>query len=194
MVRAHAAGVVFFQYRAKNRTRRNIYETALGLARTARDLGALFMVNDHADIAAAVGADGVHLGQDDLSLREARMVLGRDKIIGISTHSLDQAIEADRSGADYIGFGPIFPTSTKDAGKCQGAAGIEQIKRSVNIPVIAIGGIGHANVQEVIRHGADGVAVISALLSATDLSRAAADMVALIEQARSGISSGGGRV
>lgn len=192
MVRAHAAGVSFFQLRDKNRTRREIYDTARALARTARALPALFLVNDHADIAAAVGADGVHLGQDDFPLREARKIVGPNGIIGISTHNPEQAREADRSGADYIGFGPIFPTSTKDAGKTRGAANISVIKQSVGIPVIAIGGISHVNVQEVIRSGADGVAVISALLSAPDIERAAADMIALVEQARAGNSAGGG--
>ncbi len=120
-----------------------------------------FIVNDHADIAAAVDADGVHLGQDDLPIEFARKLLGKDKLIGISTHSLEQARAAEAAGADYIGFGPIFTTSTKDAGQTQGIQNLTIIKNSVAIPVIAIGGINQANVQVIAQAGADGVAVIS---------------------------------
>jgi thiamine-phosphate pyrophosphorylase len=184
MLQAHAAGVAFFQYRNKTAPRRTVYEAALLLARTARSLGALFIVNDHADIAAAVDADGVHLGQDDLPIEQARKVLGRDRIIGISTHSRQQAREAERSGADYIGFGPVFPTSTKDAGEVQGLEKLAALRRDVTIPVIAIGGIDRTNVQEAVRAGADGTAVISAVLAAEDIRTAAGVMVELIRDVR----------
>lgn len=180
MTQAISAGVRFFQYRDKLRSRRAIYDTALSLAQIAHRAGALLIVNDHADIAAAVAADGVHLGQDDLPIEQARKVLGKDKIIGISTHSIEQAREAERSGADYIGFGPIFMTSTKNAGATQGVGNLAVIKRAVTIPVIAIGGINHANVGEVIRAGADGVAVISAILRADDITSAVEEMVRII--------------
>ena len=184
MLQAHAAGVAFFQYRSKTASRRTVYETALLLARTARSLGALFLVNDHADIAAAVDADGVHLGQDDLPIEQARKILGRNRIIGLSTHNGEQAREAERSGADYIGFGPIFPTSTKDAGEAQGIVKLACIRQEVKVPVIAIGGINSANVQEVIRAGADGAAVISAVFSKEDIRASAGIMVSLISYVR----------
>ncbi len=182
MAAALAAGVRFFQYRNKNGSRKAVYETSLLLASLAARTGALFVVNDHADIAAAVDADGVHLGQDDLPIGHARELLGRKKLIGISTHSREQAIAAETGGADYIGFGPIFTTTTKDAGRVQGCAGITLIKQAVSIPIIAIGGITLENVRDVILAGADGVAVISAILSAPDVKLAAAKMMTLIQE------------
>ena len=181
MIVAIAAGVRFFQYRSKSGSRRAVYETSLRLAPLANKSGALFFVNDHADIAAAVDADGVHLGQDDLPIEHARKVLGKKKLIGISTHSREQAVAAETAGADYIGFGPIFATTTKDAGRVQGCAGVTLIKQTVSIPVIAIGGITHEKVQDVIRAGADGVAVIAAILSAPDIGRSARTMIERIE-------------
>ena len=171
------ADVKFFQYRSKNGTRKSIYETSLMLAPIARKEKACFIVNDHSDIAAAVDADGVHLGQDDLPIEFARKLLGRDKLIGISTHSLEQARAAEAAGADYIGFGPIFKTSTKDAGQTQGIQNLTIIKNSVAIPVIAIGGINQANVQFIAQAGADGAAVISVVLAAPDIRFAADQLV-----------------
>jgi thiamine-phosphate pyrophosphorylase len=184
MQQALAAGVKFFQYRSKSGARKVIYETALMLSRIARNEQACFIVNDHADIAAAVDADGVHLGQDDLPIEFARKLLGRDKLIGISTHSLDQARAAEAAGADYIGFGPIFKTSTKDAGQTQGIQNLTIIKNSVAIPVIAIGGINQANVQSVARAGADGAAVISVVLAAPDIRDAAQQLVGIWKNVR----------
>jgi thiamine-phosphate diphosphorylase len=184
MSQALAAGVRFFQYRNKSGTRREIYETSLQLVLLARGTGALFIVNDHADIALAVEADGVHLGQDDLPIEHARDLLGSEKLIGVSTHSPEQAKVAEAGGADYIGFGPVFRTSTKDAGPVQGIEKIPVIKRTVSVPVIAIGGITLANVDEVICAGADGVAVISAVLSAPDRKTAAAEMIRKIQKNR----------
>ena len=182
MRQALDAGVRFFQYRSKGASRRSIYEVSALLAQIARDAGALFIVNDHADIAAAIDADGVHLGQDDLPIPFARKLLGKEKIIGISTHDLDQAVAAETAGAEYIGFGPLFTTATKDAGKPQGIQALSSIKQVVTIPVIAIGGINHSNVQDVIRSGADGVAVISAILSAENITAAVEKMVKSISE------------
>jgi len=179
-----AAGVRFFQYRCKNATRRSIYETSVLLARISRDAGALFIVNDHADVAAAADADGVHLGQDDLPIEYGRRVLGVGKIIGASTHTVAQARAAEAAGADYIGFGPIFKTSTKDAGQTQGIGNLSIIKHSVAIPVIAIGGVNQANLQFVAQSGADGAAVISVVLKAPDITIAAGQLVRLWTNAR----------
>jgi thiamine-phosphate pyrophosphorylase len=163
MVRAVLeAGVRFIQYRQKDLSRREIYSNALMLRELTRSFSAVLIINDHADIALAVDADGVHLGQDDLPLREARKIIG-PKIIGISTHSLQQAEEAAAGGADYIGFGPVFHTSTKDAGTPKGVDIIRTIKQNVNIPVVAIGGIGRDNISEVINAGADAAAVATAI-------------------------------
>ena len=184
MQQALAAGVRFFQYRDKTGTRKGLYETAFRLSRLSRDAQACFIVNDHADIALAVEADGVHLGQDDLPIEHARKLVGKSRFIGISTHSLEQATTAERDGADYIGFGPLFPTATKDAGQVQGIRNLSIIKQSVAVPVIAIGGITLETVREVILNGADGVAVISAILSTPDIRQSAEQMFRIITDSR----------
>lgn len=173
----------FFQYRNKNGSRREIYEIAAGLSRLIRDAGALFLVNDHADIALAAGADGVHLGQDDLPVSEARRLLGTRGIIGVSTHSVEEALRAQEEGADYIGFGPLFPTATKDAGPAKGIEGLRAVRDAVSLPIIAIGGISGGNAGEVIREGADGIAVISAVLNARNAGDASRQMCAIIRKA-----------
>jgi len=183
MLQAFAAGVRFFQYRNKSGPRRLIWKTAHLLAQTARQVEALFIVNDHADIAMAINADGVHLGQDDLPIEVVRKLIGREKVIGISTHSVEQAVDAERSGADYIGFGPMFSTTTKAIGAVQGIENLKIIRQTITTPIIAIGGINHANAAEVISSGANGVAVISAILSAYDLQQAASEMIRILAKA-----------
>jgi thiamine-phosphate pyrophosphorylase len=156
------AGIRWVQYRKKNGTRRQFYHEARKLRNLTRRFGALFIVNDFADIALAVEADGVHIGQDDLPLREARKIM-RGKIIGVSTHNLKEALAAEKGGADYIGFGPIFATATKEAGTPKGPGPLVEIKRSIVIPVIAIGGITPLNAAQVFREGCDGVAASSGI-------------------------------
>ncbi len=124
----------------------------------------IFIVNDQIDIALAVDADGVHLGQEDMPVEEARKIMGKKKILGVSTHSLKQAIKAQEGGADYIGFGPMFKTSTKDAGFPKGLKVLREIRRHVKIPIVAIGGIAPENVSSVLEEGADAAAVMSAVL------------------------------
>ena len=181
---ALAGGVRLFQYRNKRAPRRTIYETSLRLVRLLRGKNAVFIVNDHADIAAAVDADGVHLGQDDLPLEYARKLLGPEKLVGISTHTLEQAEAAQAGGADYIGFGPVFPTATKDAGPEQGIGNLTHVHRKITIPLVAIGGITRKNVRDVTQAGADGVAVISAILSAPDITSAAMEMIGELEKTK----------
>ena len=157
------AGVGWVQYRNKNASRRKVYEEAVKLKDLAGKHNAVFIVNDYSDIALAVDADGVHLGQDDLPVKEARKILGKGKIIGVSTHCIEQALEAEQAGADYLGFGPIFHTATKDAGSPKGTEMLRAIKDRVSIPVIAIGGINLHNLNSVLETGADAVAVASAI-------------------------------
>lgn len=159
-----SSGVKWIQYREKNKSRREIYKEAVILRNLTAAFKASLIVNDHADIAIAVDADGVHLGQEDLPIKEARKILGEKKIIGISTHNLEQAIEAEAGGADYIGFGPVFHTKTKDAGDPKGIAMIKEIKKHLKIPIVAIGGINLENLKSVMDAGADAVAVASAIL------------------------------
>jgi thiamine-phosphate pyrophosphorylase len=191
-VLAQGGGVAFFQYRNKNGARREIYETALRLARSLRTSGALLILNDHADIAAAVGADGVHLGQDDLPIAAARRILGAEALVGISTHSLEQAEAAQAAGADYIGFGPVYRTVTKDAGEVRGLEELSAAAAAVSIPVIAIGGITRDTIGDVMRTGARGAAVISAVCAEWDITAAAAELTGIMRTA--GLhKQGGGR-
>ena len=167
---AEACSVCAVQYRNKNAETREMYEEAVRLREICRN--ALFLINDRIDIALAVDADGVHLGQSDMPYSAARKVLGPEKIIGITVHNLAEALDAQRSGADYLGVSPIFQTATKhDAGKPAGIALIEEIRARVDIPLIAIGGINLANAPEVVSAGADGLCAISAVVAKKDVGR-----------------------
>ncbi len=157
---AVACGVSVVQYRNKNAKTREMYEEAVRLREICRDT--LFLINDRIDVALAVNADGVHLGQSDMPCGAARRLLGEEKIIGITVHNLAEAVQAESIGADYLGVSPIFQTATKpDAGKPAGITLIEEIRAIVDIPLIAIGGIDHSNAMDVIRAGADGLCAIS---------------------------------
>ncbi len=174
------AGIRWVQYREKNKTRREMFFDALKLREITRSFGACFIVNDYADIALAVDADGVHLGQDDLPIKEARRIMG-SRIIGISTRNVQEAVEAERDGADYIGFGSIFLTTTKEDTVLQGLDALRRIRQSVKIPVVAIGGINTDNVKAVFDAGCDGVAVSSGLLRG-DIKENARRFLSIIEE------------
>jgi thiamine-phosphate pyrophosphorylase len=162
-------GIKLLQLRAKAMTAGDFLQLASVTRRLTRSYGCRLIVNDRVDIALACEADGVHLGQEDLPLHAARKLMG-DKMIGVSTHELEQAREAERDGADYIGFGPMFGTTTKATG--YSARGLEMLRRvraAVKIPIVAIGGITEANVAEVWQAGADSAAIISDLLGVADV-------------------------
>jgi thiamine-phosphate pyrophosphorylase len=170
---AAEAGASLFQYRNKTASMKEAYVEALALRQTAAKAGVLFIVNDRCDLALAVDADGVHLGQGDLPLDLARKVMGPDKLIGISTHNPDQVREATAWKPDYLGFGPIFkPGSKQDHDPVVGLEGLRVIRRLTSLPVFAIGGIQIEQSGEVMRAGANGVAIISAILKAPDISHA----------------------
>ena len=163
-------GVETVQYRNKKGETREMYEEALRLKELCESMDTVFLINDRVDIALAVGADGVHLGQTDMPYEKARELLGPDSIIGITVHNLAEALEAQRSGANYLGVSPIFQTSTKiDAGKPSGIALIEEIRRKVDVPLIALGGINLSNAVEVIKAGADGLCAISCVVTSEDV-------------------------
>lgn len=162
---AVSSGIKTIQLREKLLSKKDIYKEALAIRKLTLRYGVTFIVNDYIDIALAVGADGVHLGQDDMPVKEARKIISRRKIIGVSTHSLKQALDAEASGADYIGVGPIFKTTTKDAGKPKGIAYLKKIREQIKIPIAAIGGINHNNAWEVLNNGADAIAIASGILS-----------------------------
>lgn len=152
---------------------RQLLPQARQMAQLCRDRGVCFIVNDRLDLAQAVDADGVHLGQDDLPPRAARALLGAGKLLGVSTHSLVQAIQAAEDGADYLGIGPIFPTATKSTEYDPvGCDMIRQLRSRIDLPLLAIGGITLSNVGDVVRAGAAGAAVISAIIGSDDITRA----------------------
>ena len=165
-----AAGVKLIQYRNKNAPSRTLFEHSAGLARLAEQAGARFIVNDRADIARASEADGVHVGQDDLPVEFARAVIGAGKWVGFSTHNLEQLTAAENTSADYVAFGPIFATSSKEnPDPPVGIEGLRRARAATRKPLVAIGGITLAKVAEVLAAGADSVAVISDLLKAPDV-------------------------
>jgi len=169
-----AAGVRLIQLRDKHASSRELYASALLVAERVRKAGGTFVVNDRADVARAVDADGVHVGQDDLPVESARVLLAPGKLIGYSTHVLEQVREADRSSADYIAVGPIFPTSSKEnPDRVVGLDGLRDARKATHKPLVAIGGITLDNSRAVIEAGADSVAVISALVGAHDIRKRA---------------------
>jgi thiamine-phosphate pyrophosphorylase len=175
------------QLRDKSAGLRELVPQAQQIGKLCRIRAVPFIVNDRLDLALAAEADGVHLGQDDLPPKVARAILGSEKFLGVSTHSLDQAIQAAEDGADYLGIGPIFATSTKAIGyEPVGCAMIRQLRARLELPLIAIGGITVHNVGEVIRAGAAGVAVISAIAGAEDVTRATREFLAAILEAERG--------
>ena len=164
-----ANGATLVQLREKTLPLRAFLKKACSMRRIIHP-PLLFIVNDRIDIAIASGADGLHVGQEDLPILMARQILGEDKIIGISTHSIEQARQAEKEGADYLAIGPIFATRSKpEAGPPKGTKIISQIKEVVSIPVVAIGGINLDNVEETLKAGADGVAVMSAIFKERDV-------------------------
>jgi thiamine-phosphate pyrophosphorylase len=163
------AGVGLIQYRDKQACSRDLFQAGTQIANRLRKRQGIFVMNDRADVTLAVGADGVHLGQDDLPVEKARMLLSRDKIIGISTHSIAQVEEADQSSADYIAFGPIFPTGSKaNPDPVVGLDGLAQARKATRKPLVAIGGITVDRAKAVKESGADSIAVIQALIAAPD--------------------------
>ncbi|WP_447603322.1 thiamine phosphate synthase [Nitrospira sp. Nam80] len=163
-------GVRLFQYRDKQATMREAYRLGGELRRISADAGALFIVNDRCDLALALEADGVHVGQADVSVPDARAFLGGNKIVGVSTHTPDQVVTAVRDQADYIAYGPIFSTLSKpDHEAVVGIHGLREIRPLVSVPLFAIGGISAERLTEVTQAGADGAAIISAVLQAPSI-------------------------
>ena len=166
---AGEVGVRLVQYRNKTGSMKEAYDRARTLRDIAAEWGMLFVVNDRCDLAIAVEADGVHLGQTDLPLNLARRVVGKTMMIGISTHNPEQVRAATELGADYLGFGPIFSTNTKlNHEPVVGLEGMVQVRCLTHLPIFAIGGITPASVPELCQAGANGVAVASGILGAKD--------------------------
>ena len=178
-------GVTCVQLREKTCSTREFITQALSIKDHLKRHNVPLIINDRVDIALAVNADGVHLGQSDMPIETAKAILKDSMIIGISAESLKNAVQAEKDGADYIGVGSIYATSTKtDTASPLGLEGLREIRRSVKIPLVGIGGLNRENAGEVINNGADGVAVVSAIVAAHDPEKAAGELKKIIEQAR----------
>lgn len=191
--RSHAAiareavrgGADVIQLRDKNRSCAGLVAIGREIAAITRKAGALFIVNDRLDVALACGAEGVHLGQGDMRPGTARQLSPPGFIIGVSVGTVGEAVEAERDGADYIALSPVFSTASKDnAGPGLGLDRLREIRLRVSLPVVAIGGITRQNVRDVIAAGADGIAVISAVVAAPDIAAAARDLKRIVRQSR----------
>ena len=179
--RAVDGGATAIQLRDKGRSYKELVRIGNEIRATTTKAGALFIVNDRLDLAFACGADGVHLGQGDLRCDTARQLAPQGFIIGISVGSVEEAVDAERTGADYVALSPIFSTNSKeDAGPGHGLLLLKKIRAVVSIPVIAIGGIGPGNASQVIGAGADGIAVISAVVSQPDLTAATRGLAEIV--------------
>lgn len=177
-------GATIVQYREKNASTRKMIDEARALLDLCRKHHVPFIVNDRLDVALAVDADGVHVGQDDMPASLARKLIGKQKILGVSAENEAQARTAIADGADYLGVGAIFPTATKsDVGIPIGLEGVERIVRVSTVPVAGIGGINALNAAGVIRAGAVGVAVISAIVNAEDVERATRELSRIVKEA-----------
>lgn len=169
-------GCTMVQLREKDCSSREFYETAQRVQAVARRYGTPFLINDRVDLALAVGADGVHVGQQDLPCKIVRELLGPDKIVGVSAATVEEARQAEREGATYLGVGAVNVTSTKTNTRPVTPSLLKEIKASVGIPVVAIGGINRENLTNLSGTGVDGIAVVSAVLAQPDIREAAADL------------------
>ena len=173
------AGASVMQLRLKDAPGRELLAAARAIAAICRERGAMLIVDDRADIAMLAGAAGVHLGQEDLPLDAARRLVGRDMLIGISTHSAEQAVAAERGGADYIGFGPLYPGGLRNNAAGKGLAMLREVRAAVSVPIVAIGGITEATVPEALAAGADACAIITDVVRAPDIAAKARALLAL---------------
>jgi thiamine-phosphate pyrophosphorylase len=183
-------GARAFQLREKDLQPRDLYPLALRMRQLTQAYGARLLINDRLDVALAVNADGVHLTTASLPASVARRLLGPDRLLGVSTHSLAEAQAAAEEGADFVVFGPVFFTPSKAPyGQPIGVDALRAVRAALGLPILAIGGIKKANLDQVIAAGADGIAVISAVISADDPAAATQDLLATLDGARAKISS-----
>ena len=170
-------GATFIQLREKNLDDETFFEEAKELQELCREYNVPFIVNDNVDIALKMNADGIHLGQSDMEAGNVRALLGPDKIIGVSAATVDEAVLAEKRGADYLGVGAVFPTGSKDDARDVDYKTLKAICNAVSIPVVAIGGITKDNIKELAGSGIEGIAVISAIYAQDDIKKAAEDLV-----------------
>jgi len=173
-------GATAIQLRLKGVPTREMIQLGREIRKLTEDYDALYIVNDRVDVALAVDADGVHVGQGDMPV-EIVKEMAPNLIVGVSASNLGEALQGEKAGADYIGAGSVFPTRTKEDAKLLGLEGLKEIVRNVPIPVVAIGGINHGNVKKVLKVGVDGVAVISAIVGAEDIVEATRRMKEIVD-------------
>ena len=184
--RAVKGGVSVVQLREKDASTREFLSIGMEIKRLLVKENIPLIINDRIDIASALDAEGVHLGNSDMPFEIAKSILGRDKIIGLSAECIEDAVEADRAGADYIGVSPVYTTPTKpELETGLGIQGLREIRKVTRLPLVAIGGMKADNCREVIENGADGIAVVSGICSAPDPEEAAKDILNEIKKGRS---------
>ncbi|MET1177744.1 thiamine phosphate synthase [Peribacillus simplex] len=176
-----SGGVSIVQLREKNNSSLSFYKKASALKQLLNELSIPLIINDRVDIALAVGADGIHIGQDDLPLTVVKQMVPEDMIVGVSVSTLEEAHEAERNGADYIGVGSVFPTKTKQDATLMAIGDLEEICRSVSIPAVAIGGITADNISALSDSGLSGTAVVSAIMNAESPKSASESLLKIIK-------------
>ena len=163
-------GVTLLQLREKDISTADFYNLALKIKTLSKHYNIPLIINDRLDIALAIDADGLHIGQDDMPIEVARKLIGKNKLLGYSVSNIKEAIYGEKNGADYLGAGPVYPTGSKaDAGKPIGPDGLKLIKNNVSIPIVGIGGISLSNIKQVKSSGIDGISLISAILGNDDI-------------------------
>ncbi|MFJ7752214.1 thiamine phosphate synthase [Peribacillus muralis] len=181
MSQSIAGGVSIVQLREKNTSSLSFYKKAAALKQVLNELSTPLIINDRVDIAIAAGAEGIHIGQDDLPLSVVKQMVPREMIIGVSVSTLEEALEAERNGADYLGVGSIFPTKTKQDATLMSIRDLEEICRSVSIPAVAIGGINAENISNLSDKGLAGAAVVSAIMNAENPKMASRSLLDIIK-------------
>ena len=179
-------GVTFLQLREKNLDEVQFYEEAVKLQKLAGEYGVPFVINDNVDIALRMNADGVHVGQHDMEAGDVRTLIGPDRILGVSAQTVEQAVLAEKRGADYLGVGAVFPTGSKDDADDVSHDTLKAICDAVSIPVVAIDGITRENTAQLAGSGICGIAVISAIYAQPDILRAASELKMITEKTVSG--------
>ncbi len=180
--KAIQGGVTFVQLREKNLDEESFLNEALEIQKLCRKHNIPFVINDHVEIARKIDADGVHVGQSDMKAGNVRAILGEGKILGVSAQTVEQALLAEKEGADYLGVGAVFPTGSKADAEDVSLDTLKEICRAVSIPVVAIGGIGAGNVSKLENSGISGIAVISAIFAAEDIESATKNLKELTQK------------
>jgi thiamine-phosphate pyrophosphorylase len=170
------AGITFLQLREKDLDNASFLQLAREVKSVADKYEIPYVINDNVEVAMSCGADGVHVGQDDMAARDARRIIGPDKILGVSAQTVEQAVLAEKNGADYIGVGTVFPTSTKLDAEAVSFETLKEICEAVSIPVVAIGGINKDNAMKLAGSGIDGIAVVSAIFAQEDITSAVREL------------------